>query len=110
MDNKTALTSLCNAIASSFYPDAAAVGFALFNEGIDPDTPALSKDPILLRVAVQLVLGYVEKSRSEGGASVSVTEDAIRCSIMNWCANYGIDAEDLLREGLSTVEDYSCLW
>lgn len=110
MDNKTALASLCNAIASSFYPDNSAISFALFNEGIDPDVPASAKDPLLLRLAVRLVLGYVEQSRSEGGASVSVMEDAVKCSIRNWCADYGIDAEDVLQEGLRTVKDYSSLW
>ena len=60
MKNNVALRSLCNAIANTFYPDNATIDLALFNEGIDSQAEATPKDPQIFRVAVSLVMGYVE--------------------------------------------------
>lgn len=111
MTNLTAVSSLCNAIANTFYPDKATVEFALFNEGVDSTADALPKDPVIFRVAAKLVKGYVESSRSEGGISTSViSEEAIKNSLAFWCAEYGLDAEEELADSFREIEDGSNLW
>lgn len=110
MNNLKALSSLCNAIANTFYPDNSTIELVLFNEGIDPQAEATPKDETLFRVAIRLVIGYVESSRSENGVSTSVREYAIKESIKYWCNIYGLDAEDFILESLRTIEDGSNLW
>lgn len=109
MDNITALRGLCNAIASTFYPDETTMELTLFNEDYNPNTLAQPKDPKLLRMAISLVKGYVEASRSESGVSASVNVDAIEASIKHWCKEYGLDAVDVLNDGV-TISDGSDLW
>ena len=77
MKNSEALKGLCNAMANTFYPDDKTIELALFNEGIDPTADATPKDPEIFRVAVSLIKGYVEGSRSENGVSTSVREEGI---------------------------------
>lgn len=110
MNNLKALSSLCNAIANTFYPDSSTIELVLINEGIDPQAEATPKDETLFRVAICLVMGYVESSRSENGISTSVREDAIKESIKYWCNIYGLDAEDFIPESLRIIEDGSKLW
>lgn len=111
MDNITAARSLCNAICNTFYPDNGALNIALFNEGIDPAAEAAAKDPQILKVAIHLVLGYVEGSRSEGGVSASVrSQEAVTKSIRIWCANYGIDADEMLSDTLTMIDNISDMW
>lgn len=110
MNNLKALSSLCNAIANTFYPDNSTIELVLINEGIDPQAEATPKDETLFRVAICLVMGYVESSRSENGISTSVREDAIKESIKYWCNIYGLDAEDFIPESLRIIEDGSKLW
>lgn len=111
MTNLTAVKSLCNAIANTFYPDDAAVSVALFNEGIDPQAQATPKDKETLMVAVRLCMGYVEGSRSEGGVSASVRSgDAVKQSIRIWCGHYGLDYEEVMADSLTVIDDVSDLW
>lgn len=110
MTNLSALYSLCNAIANTFYPDESTLKLALFNAEIDPDGAATPKDPSIFRVAVPLVRGYVESSRSENGVSHSVMQDAVDKSLNYWCNYYGLDAEDVLGDTLTYIEDGSKLW
>lgn len=110
MNNLKALSSLCNAIANTFYPDNSTVELVLINEGIDPQAEATPKNETLFRVAICLVMGYVESSRSENGISTSVREDAIKESIKYWCNIYGLDAENFIPESLRIIEDGSKLW
>lgn len=111
MDNLTATRSLCNAICNTFYPDVQTIEVALFNEGIDPKANATPKDPQIFRVAVGLIHGYVEASRSEGGVSIGVRgEEAIQNSITFWCGIWGLDAEDELSDWKKTVYNGSGLW
>lgn len=109
MDNLKALRGLCNAICNTFYPDRGAMEMMLFNEGIDSDAEATPKDEKLFRVAVRLVRGYVESSRTENGVSTSVREDAINENIKLWCEDYGLDADDYLIS-VKTIENGSNLW
>lgn len=110
MNNLKALSSLCNAMATTFYPDHATIELVLFNEGIDPQAEAAPKDEQLFRVAVRLIIGYVEGSRSENGVSTSVREDAIEESIKYWCNIYGLDADEIIPDSLRVIEDGSNLW
>ena len=109
MDNLKALKSICNAICSTFYPDRAVMEVMLFNEGISVDAVATPKDVTLFKVAIRLVKGYVENSRSENGVSTSVNEDAVNENIRIWCKDYGLDAEDYLLS-VKTIENGSNLW
>ena len=110
MNNLSAVMTLCNAMCSSFYPDKAAAKMALFNAEIDADAEANPKDANILRVAVALVMGYVDANRSEGGTSVSVRESAIKTSIKHWCKAYGLDAEEVMGDNVSILEDGTHLW
>lgn len=110
MDNQRALSSLCNAMANTFYPDNATIELMLFNEGIDPQAEATPKDEKIFRVAVRLVMGYVESSRSENGVSTAVREDAVEGSIRYWCNIYGLDADEIIPDSMRTIEDGSNLW
>lgn len=109
MDNLSALRSLCNAICSAFYPDSPTMEMMLFNEGISGAAEATPKDASLLRLAVRLVRGFVESSRSENGVSVSIDADKVDENIAIWCGEYGIEADEFLTS-LKTIEDGSDLW
>lgn len=110
MTNLAALSSLCNAIANTFYPDDNTLQLALFNAEIDPDASATPKDPEIFRVAVPLIKGYVEASRTENGVSTSVMQDAVEKSLMYWCNIYGLNAEEELGNTLRIIEDGSQCW
>lgn len=110
MTNLSAVKSLCNAIANTFYPDNATIELALFNEGIDAQGEATPKDPETFRVAVALVMGYVESSRTENGVSTSVMADAAKESIRYWCNVYGLDADEVLGDYVRVIENGSNMW
>lgn len=111
MTNLEALRRLCNAIANTFYPDDATLELVLFNEGINASDDATPKDVTIFRLAVSLIMGYVESTRTENGVSTSVREDAIEDSIKYWCGIYGLDADEVLSDdALRIIEDGSHLW
>ena len=110
MKNIEALGKLCNAIANTFYPDSSTLEFALFNEGVDAQAEATPKDASIFRVAVSLIKGYVESSRSEGSVSTSVMQDVIKESLLYWCNYYGLDAEDVLGDYVRAIDDASKMW
>lgn len=110
MTNAAALYSLCNAIANTFYPDESTINLALFNAEIDPAGEATPKDPAIFRVAVPLVRGYVEGSRSENGLSTSVLQGAVDKSLNYWCNYYGLDPAEELGDSLTYIEDGSSRW
>lgn len=110
MTNIAALSSLCNAIANTFYPDDNTIRVALFNAEIDPEAEATPKDPQIFRVAVALVRGYVEASRSENGVSTSVMQEAVDKSLEWWCNYFGLDAEEELGGSFNIIDDISSRW
>lgn len=110
MKNSEALKRLCNAIVNTFYPDDGTIELMLFNEGISPTAEATPKDEKIFRVAVSLVMGYVEGSRNENGVSTAVREDAVKESIKYWCNIYGLDADDILSDYVKVIEDGSHRW
>lgn len=109
MNNLSATTMLCTAMCSSFYPDEKAVEIALFNAGIVTNDEAQPKDKNVFMVAVTLVRGYVESSRSEGGISVSVDRDAVNDSILFWAREYGVVEDDVLLKP-KVIENGSYFW
>lgn len=110
MTNIEVLKRTCNAIANTFYPDAQTSELVLFNAGISPEESAQPRDVELFKLAVKMVLGYVESSRNENGISTAVREDAIEKSIEAWCDEYGIDAEELLEDSRTVIKDISNMW
>lgn len=110
MTNLVATRSLCNAMANTFYPDLYTIRLALFNEGIDAEAEATAKDAALFKVAVALVRGYVESSRTENGVSTSVMSEAVDNSIKYWCGIYGVDVDEVLSDSVRVIEDGSKLW
>lgn len=110
MTNLRALSSLCNAIANTFYPDKCTMEMVLFNEGIEADADAQPKDANIFRCAVRLIYGYIESSRSENGLTTAVREDAIKESLLYWCNYYGLDAEEELSDYVRVIENGSNLW
>ena len=109
MDNLTALRGLCNAICSTFYPDTSTMSLLLYNEGINATDNAVPKDVTLLKLAIKLVQGYIESSRSEGGVSVGIDTKKVDDNIRRWCDDYGLDADDYLTS-LKTIENGSNRW
>lgn len=111
MNNLQALSRLCNAIANTFYPDQSTLEVVLFNEGMDATADATAKDVKLFRLAVRLVRGYVESSKSENGVSMSVREDVVESSLRYWCSYYGLDAEqELGDDDLRVIQNGSNMW
>lgn len=110
MTNLIALRSLCNAMCNTFYPDADTLLLALFNEGLAADWNAAPKDESILRLAVSLVMGYVEASRSENGVSTSVRAEQVKESIRYWCGIYGLSSDEVLGDYVRKIEDGSNLW
>ena len=110
MTNTEALSTLCNAIVNTFYPDDATLRFALFNEGVDADAAATPKDPQIFRIACALVRGYVESSRSENGISTAVMADAVNKSLQYRCNVYGVDAADVIPDFVRLIDDASNLY
>jgi hypothetical protein len=97
-------------MANTFYPDQGTIELALFNEGIDPAANATPKDPEICKVAVSLVMGYVEGSRNENGVSTSARDEAVKESIRYWCNIYGLDADEVLGDYMRVIEDCSQRW
>jgi hypothetical protein len=111
MTNLQATKALCNAIASSFFPDDSAVEIMLVNKGIEADAEYIAGNADVLRVSISLVMGYVEGSRSEGGVSVSVrSEEAIKNSIRYYCGVYGLDFDEEMAGYVRTIKDGTNLW
>lgn len=110
MTNSEALKRLCNAIANTFYPDDSTISLVLFNEGIEAEAEASPKDEAIFRLAVSLVFGYVEGSRSENGITTSVLREAVKESIKYWCNLYGFDADDILADYVKVIRNGSNMW
>jgi hypothetical protein len=108
MTNLEILRSRCTAIASSFYPDRNVMEVELFDAGINPTGEATPKDVEVIKVAIRLVAGFVETSRSEGSESVSTEWEAVNANIKRVCGEYGLDASDYVE--VSAISDASNLW
>lgn len=110
MTNIEMTMRLCNAICNTFYPDRATVEAMCYNENVVDTAPASEKDVRLLKIAIRLVMGYVEGSHSEGGVSVSVGKDDIKNNIKFWCLEYGIDPDEVIDTPLKVIDDGTHRW
>ena len=110
MKNSEVIRGLCNAMANMFYPDDETINTMCFNEGVDATAEATPKDARNFRLALSLVVAYVEGSRSENGVSTSVFSERIKQSISYWCGIYGLDADEELSDFVRVIEDGSHLW
>jgi hypothetical protein len=108
MTNIEILRSRCTAIASSFYPDRNVMEVALFDAKFDPTAEAIPKDVEIIKMAIRLVMGFVETSRSEGQESVSTNWDAVKANIKRVCGEYGLDPSEYMT--VSSITDASNLW
>lgn len=107
---QTDLRAICKAICNTCYVDDDVLAVMLSSEGLDPndyveDTPSST----LIRLAIEIVKGWVETSRSEGGISVSVDVARVNRNIAYWAKKGGIEAEVLDDNGI-TVRNASNLW
>lgn len=111
MNNKKALQTLCTAMVNTFYPDESVLEFALSLESMNGEEEQIdSKDPRIFALAVTLIYGYVEQSRSEGGISTSVKVEAIINSIKHWAKIYGLDADEYIDAFTTKISDGTNLW
>ncbi|NDV47791.1 hypothetical protein D0T49_12115 [Paludibacter sp. 221] len=108
MTNLEALKTTCNAICNTFYPDHATLELTLFNAGINHTDNAAPGDIELVKLAIGLVVGYVEQSRTENGVSTSNFEERVKQSIQYWCSRHGIDASEFV--ALTTIQNGSARW
>lgn len=97
-------------MANTFYPDFNTINSALKKEGVEGDAESVDNDVQIFKIAVSLMKGFVEKSRTENGVSTGVDRDAVDNSIRYFCGKYGVDAEEVLGESsLRIVYDGSHL-
>ncbi len=108
--NKEVCRAKCKLICNTAYVDLDVLTDTLIDNGIDPEETAIANNADIMRCAILIVKGWVETSRSEGGISTSINYEAVRKNILFWCGQYGLDAEELLKDSLSTIESGSKLW
>lgn len=108
--NQEACRAKCKLICNTAYVDLDVLRDVLIDNGIDPDGTATAASADLMRCAILIVKGWVETSRSEGGISTSINYEAVRKNILFWCGQYGLDADELLADSLSSIESGSMLW
>lgn len=108
--NKEACRAKCKLICNTAYVDMDVLQDVLIDNGIDPDETATAASADLMRCAILIVKGWVETSRSEGGISTAINYEAVRKNIQFWCGQYGLDADLLLADSLSSIESGSMLW
>ncbi len=100
----------CKLICNTCYVDLDVLKDILVDNGLDPDATAEDNSVTIMRCAILVVRGWVETSRSEGGISTSINHAAVKKNILFWCGQYGLDADELLGDDLSTIESGSHLW
>ena len=108
MTNLEALKGMCNVICNTFYPDDSSLKTILFNDGVNSCDSAVPKNPKIAKLAIEMVLGFVESSRSENGVSTSNFEKSITRNIKHWCEVYGFNPSEYVE--VSTIENGSNLW
>lgn len=109
MTNLEALKAQCKLICNTCYVDNDVALLVLQSAGLDADSASSANNPDLIRAAIQIVKGWVETSRSEGGISVSANAENIRKSIKYWCGVAGIDASEYV-DDMTVTENGSDWW
>ena len=107
---KSDLRAVCKAICNTCYVDDDVAMAMLMSKDIDPDA-ATSGDfsADIVTLAIEIVKGWVETSRSEGGISVSRDTKQLNQNILYWCNKYGLEADELV-QGVVTIRNGSNRW
>ncbi|MBQ7512406.1 MAG: hypothetical protein IJU11_06655 [Prevotella sp.] len=110
--NLEALRAKCKLICNTCYVDDDVLIDVLCDAGITPDGDASGTTAAvtLAELAVMVVAGWVETSRSEGGMSVGVSRGAVVSSIAAWCERWGLDASKYLSDSMTVVQDGSGMY
>lgn len=109
MTNFEAIKAQCKLICNTCFVDGDVIKLMLLNEGLAELDEATPNDPTLIRIAIMIVKGWVETSRSENGISASIDMAALKNNIMFWCRQAGLDASEFV-DDLITFDDGSNLW
>lgn len=109
MTNIEALKRTCNAICNTFFPDSATLELMLYNKEVASSAIAQPMSSEIVKIAIEMVMGFVETSRTENGISMDTDISAVRKNIIHWCSKCGLDASLYVVEGV-TVENGSNLW
>ena len=106
--NLEALRAKCKLICDTCYVDDDVLVDVLVDAGVHPDDfSSETESALLVKIAIPVVKGWVETSRSEGGISVSIDREAVEKNILFWCQRYGLDASEYLSGSMTVVEDAS---
>lgn len=107
---KSDLRAVCKAICNTCYVDDDVLTAMLVSKGIEPEGESSGDFPAaIVELAIVIVKGWVETSRSEGGVSVARDTKQLNQNIMYWCNKYGLEADELL-SGVITIRNGSNLW
>lgn len=109
MTNLEALQAQAKLICNTCYVDDDVCELMLMNEGLEADGEAVANDAALVRLAILIVKGWVETSRTEHSISASTDLDAVRRNILFWCNQSGLDASEYV-DGIVTIDNGSDLW
>lgn len=109
--NLDALKAKCKLICNTCYADRDVLADILIDRDLDPTMPYdTANAAALIECAIVVVKGWVETSRSEGGVSASIDPDKVEASIRFYCGRYGLDADELLADTASSIDNGSNLW
>jgi hypothetical protein len=116
MTNLKTLRSRCKLICSTCYPDRDVLEAELYAHMLVPDQEYdMNFDRTMMICALNIVSGWVETSRSEGGSrshggiSVSTDIEATKRNMRYWIRRYDFDATDFGLEE-SSIDNGSDCW
>ncbi|MCM1079703.1 MAG: hypothetical protein NC344_10170 [Bacteroidales bacterium] len=107
---KSDLRAVCKAICNTCYVDDDVAVALLVSNDMHPDAPTSGDFSAgIVRLAIEIVKGWVETSRSEGGISVARDTSQLNRNILYWSNRYGLEADELA-QGVATVTNGSRMW
>ncbi len=109
MTNLEALKAQCKLICNTCYVDSDVLRYSLETAGYYSEGDFTPGDKNLIPLAIVIVKGWVETSRSESGISVSIDMETLQNNIIYWCGVAGLDASDYV-DGIVAVESGTDLW
>lgn len=109
MNNREALKAQCKLICNTCYVDSDVAEYSLLSAGLNPESGAEIGSAALIKLAIEIVKGWVETSRSENGISAAIDMPTLQNNIIYWCGKAGLDASDYV-DGIVSLESGSDLW
>ncbi|MCC8175527.1 MAG: hypothetical protein LIO91_03745 [Bacteroidales bacterium] len=109
MTNLEALKAQCKLICNTCYVDVDVLRYSLESAGIYSEGDFTPGDKKLISLAIVIVKGWVETSRSESGISTAIDIATLQNNIAYWCGVAGLDASDYV-DGIVSVESGTDLW